>query len=255
MNILVVDDESLARERLLRLVGKLRPDARCWQAASGEQALELVQAHDPDLLLLDIRMPGMDGIELAAHLDALEQPPAVIFCTAYDEYALQALRHQAVAYLLKPVRESELERALAGAGRINRVQLASLAEAGARGAAPGGAGDDAEGLRTRLVSHTHRGVTTVAVEAVRCLFADQKYVTACSPGSELIITDTLKELEREFGARFLRVHRNALVALPHVLRLERTDDGHWCVVLDGVEQRPVVSRRHLAQVKQRVAGA
>ena len=81
MNILVVDDESLARERLLRLVGKLRPGARCWQAASGQQALELVQAHDPDLILLDIRMPGMDGIELAAHLDKLEQPPAIIFCT------------------------------------------------------------------------------------------------------------------------------------------------------------------------------
>lgn len=254
MNILVVDDESLARERLLRLVGKLRPGARCWQAASGEQALEQVQAHDPDLILLDIRMPGMDGIELAAHLDTLEQPPAVIFCTAYDEYALQALRHQAVAYLLKPVRESELERALEGAGRINRVQLASLADAVGRGATGGGDPVGAGGLRTRLVSQTHRGVTTMAVDEVRCLLADQKYVTACSPDAELIIADTLKELEQEFDARFLRVHRNALVALLHVQSLERTDDGHWCVVLDGVKQRPVVSRRHLAQVKQRVAG-
>lgn len=254
MNILVVDDESLARERLLRLVGKLRPEVQCWQAASGEQALELVQVHDPDLILLDIRMPGMDGIELAAHLDILEQPPAVIFCTAYDEYALQALRHQAVAYLLKPVREGELERALAGAGRINRVQLASLAGAGARGATPEGEIVEAAGLRTRLVSHTHRGVRTMAVNEVRCLLADQKYVTACSGDAELVISDTLKELEQEFGDRFLRVHRNALVALSHVVRLERTDDGHWSVVLDGIQQRPVISRRHLAQVKQRVAG-
>lgn len=252
MKILVVDDEVLARERLLRLVGKLRPDARCWQAGSGEQALELVEIHDPDLMLLDIRMPGMDGIELAARLDALEQPPAVIFCTAYDEYALQALQHQAVAYLLKPVRESELQRALAGAGRVNRVQLASLA--GAVGGIPpqGDAGDGSSGPRARLVSQTHRGVATMPVAQVRCLLAEQKYVTAYSPEAELVIPDTLKELEREFGDRFLRVHRNALVALDHVVRLERTEDGGWCVVLDSVAQRPLVSRRHLAQVKQRL---
>ncbi|MCB1855665.1 MAG: response regulator transcription factor [Pseudomonadales bacterium] len=255
MNILIVDDESLARERLQRLVGALQPDACCWQAATGEQALEQVQACSPDLILLDIRMPGMDGIELAAHLDNLPQPPAVIFCTAYDEYALQALRHQAVAYLLKPVRESELARALAGAGRINRMQLASLAAAGGRGAGPAEANAANAGLRTRLVSHTHRGVATVAVEDVRCLLADQKYVTACSPGSELIISDSLKELEEEFGDRFLRVHRNALVALAHVQRLERQPDGRWCAVLEGVDKRPAVSRRHLAQAKQRVASA
>ena len=104
MKILVVDDEALARERLLRLLTKLQPEAQCWQAGNGEQALSLVREHGPDLLLLDIRMPGMSGIELATRLESHVQPPAVIFCTAYDEYALEALQHQAAAYLLKPVR-------------------------------------------------------------------------------------------------------------------------------------------------------
>ena len=252
MKILVVDDEVLARERLLRLVQKLQPDALCWQAGTGEEALALVRQHSPDLLLLDIRMPGMDGIELASRLDSLDQPPAVIFCTAYDEYALQALQHQAAAYLLKPVRERELENALAAAGRVNRVQLASLA-AITGSAEPPAEGPD--GQRRHLVSQTHRGVETMPVEDVRCLLAEQKYVTACSPSGQLLIPDTLKELEREFGERFVRVHRNALVARAHIVRLQRDDDGTWYVVLDGVEQRPAVSRRHLAEVKQRlVAG-
>jgi len=253
VKILVVDDETLARERLLRLLHKIQPAGQCWQAASGEQALELVERHAPQLLLLDIRMPGMSGIEVAAQLAEQEQPPAVIFCTAYDEYALEALQHQAVAYLLKPVREAQLEQALAAAGRVNRLQLAAL-EAGGASASPGAAPAAASG-RAQLVSQTHRGVETMAVEAVRCLLAGQKYVTAHGREGELLIPDTLKELEREFGDRFLRVHRNALVALAHITRLQRDDSGSWCVVLDGVAARPAVSRRHLAEVKQRlVAG-
>ena len=252
MKILVVDDEQLARERLLRLLHRLQPAANCWQAASGEQALVLVERHQPDLLLLDVRMPGMSGIDLAARLDEQAQPPAVIFCTAFDQYALEALQHQAVAYLIKPVREAELARALAGAGRVNRVQLASLAAV----ATPQEAGEHASGApRTHLVSQTHRGVETMPVTDVRCLLAEQKYVTACSPTAQLLIPDTLKELEQEYGERFVRVHRNALVARAHIVRLQRDEDGTWYVVLDGVEQRPAISRRHLAEVKQRlVAG-
>ncbi|MDH5171186.1 MAG: LytTR family DNA-binding domain-containing protein [Gammaproteobacteria bacterium] len=246
MKVLLVDDEPLARERLLRLLQKLQPDSECWQAADGEQALALVRQHTPDLLLLDIRMPGMSGIELAGRLERESQPPAVIFCTAYDEYALEALQHQAVAYLLKPVREADLARALASAGRVNRVQLAALA-----GAQRAGAGSQA-GQRTQLLSSSHRGIETMPVADVRCLLAEQKYVTACSPTAQLLIPDTLKELEREFGERFLRVHRNALVARAHIVRLQREEDGTWYVVLDGIEQRPAVSRRHLGEVKQRL---
>ena len=240
MKILVVDDEALARERLERLVGRLLPEAQCIEASDGLQALRIVERQAPDLLLLDIRMPGMDGIEVATHLDSLENPPAVIFCTAYDEYALQALQHQAVAYLLKPVREAELARALAGAGRVNRLQLASLR---------GGEGGVA---RSHVSSHSHRGLETMPVAEVRSFIAEQKYVVARGQERELLLPDTLKELESEFGDDFLRIHRNALVARRYLLGLERDDAGGWRAVLEGVDERPAISRRHLAEVKQRL---
>lgn len=239
MKIMLVDDEVLARERLRRLLGKLRPDAVVLEAASGDEALAVLAREEPSLLLLDIRMPGLDGIAVAAELDRLPQPPAVIFCTAYDEYALEALQHQAVAYLLKPVREVELARALASAGRVNRVQLAALA------------GDDARG-RSQVSSHGHRGIETLAIAEVRCFLAEQKYVTAIAPGRQLLLQDALKDLERELAADFMRVHRNALVAVAHVQRLRREADGSWWVELDGVDTRPQVSRRHLAEVKSRL---
>lgn len=236
MKILLVDDEPLARQRLQRLLQDIQPDAELREAGSGTEALARVSDFEPDLLLLDIRMPGMDGIEVASQLECLPQPPAVVFCTAYDEYALEALRHEAVAYLLKPVRESELARAIASAGRVNRVQLASLR---------GGEG------RSHVSSQTHRGMETLAVADVRCFIAEQKYVTAVAPDRELLLPDTLKDLEQEFGADFVRVHRNALVALQHVRRLVR-DDAGWVVELEGVALRPAISRRHLAEVKARL---
>lgn len=240
MKILVVDDEALARERLVRLVAKLQPGAQCLESADGMQALQVVEQERPDLLLLDIRMPGMDGIEVAAHLDNLASPPAVIFCTAYDEYALQALQHQTVAYLLKPVREAELARAMSGAGRVNRVQLASLREG------------EGETVREHVSSHSHRGLETLPVADVRCFVAEQKYVVARAPQRDLLLPDTLKELELEFGERFLRIHRNALVSQQHLCGLQRDDEGAWRAVLDGLDEHPVVSRRHLAEVKQRL---
>ena len=238
MKILLVDDESLARERLLRLLQKILPEAICFEAANGMAALDVVSEEAPDLVLLDIRMPGMDGMEVATHLQKIEQPPAIIFCTAYDQYALEALRHQAMAYLLKPVREAELAAALEGASRINRLQLAALR------------GDD-EG-RTLVSSQTHRGLETMPVADIRCFLAEQKYVTAVSYEKELLIPDTLKDLEIEFSEQFIRVHRNALVSVAHVIRLQRDDGGSWQVELEGIDARPSVSRRHLAQAKERL---
>lgn len=238
MKILLVDDEPLARERLARLVVRLQPDAECLEASSGEEALELVQQSAPDLLLLDIRMPGMDGIEVATHLDTLESPPAVIFCTAYDEYALQALQYQAVAYLLKPVREAELARALAGAGRVNRLQLASLREL------------EPAGSRSHVSSRSHKGLETMPAEEVRCFVAEQKYVVACGADRELLLQQSLRELEQEFADSFLRVHRNALVSRRHLLGLLRDEQGSWRAELQGLAEGPLVSRRHLAEVRQ-----
>ncbi|MBM69589.1 MAG: DNA-binding response regulator [Haliea sp.] len=239
MKILLVDDEPLARDRLRRLLQRLRPEAEVIEAGSGEDALALLAREDPSLVLLDVRMPGMDGIEVAAALDRLPAPPAVIFCTAYDEYALDALRHQAVAYLLKPVRETELARALATAGRVNRVQLAALSDGEPAG-------------RTQVSSQGHRGLETLPIAEVRCFIAGQKYVTAVAPERELLIQDALKDLEQEFATDFLRVHRNALVARRYIRRLRRDAGGSWSVELDGVALRPQVSRRHLADVKARL---
>ena len=243
MKVLVVDDEMLARERLLRLLGRLAPEAQCREAADGATALDIVAEFLPDLVLLDIRMPGMDGLAVAAALDDMDNPPAIVFCTAYDEYALEALRHQAVAYLLKPVRQVELERALGNAGRVNRVQLARLEESAS--AIP-------EGARSQVSSESHRGLETMQVSEIRCFVAEQKYVIAYSPDGELLLPDTLKDLQEEFGDGFVRVHRNALVAMAHIDRLEREDGSGWCVALSGVGIRPQVSRRHLAEVKRRV---
>lgn len=236
MKILLVDDEHLARERLLRLLQKIRPDAVCLQADNGLTALDMVQREAPDLMLLDINMPGMDGIEVATHLQTMDSPPAVILCTAYDQYALEALQSQVIGYLLKPVREAELATALTGAARINRLQLAAL-----RGEGQG---------RSRISSQTHRGLETMPVSEVRCFLAEQKYVTACGPDRELLIPDTLKDLETEYADSFIRVHRNALVSKAHIRRLHRAESGNWVVELNDVHIRPGVSRRHLAQLKE-----
>ncbi|MCX2979523.1 response regulator transcription factor [Halieaceae bacterium IMCC14734] len=238
MKILVVDDELLARERLLRLLRKLVPEATLSEAATGTEALECVGSETPDLLLLDIRMPGLDGIEVARRVQALEQPPAIIFCTAYDRYALDALQQHAVAYLLKPVREEQLAEAIESASRINRLQLNALA--------------NAEGRRTHISAASYRGVDMVPLEDVRCLIAGDKYVTVHHTGGELLIPDSLKELEQEFGERLLRVHRNALVAVEHVLGLRRDSNQGWHVQLADSAIAPQVSRRHLASVKERL---
>ncbi len=238
MKILVVDDEPLARQRLVRLLERLRPEADVLEAANGRLALEVVAEHSPQLLLLDIRMPEMDGVAVAAALAEEAAPPAIVFCTAYDEYALEALRHQAMAYLLKPVRERDLEDALNAAVRVNRAQLQALGLQ-----EPG---------RQEVVSSGHRGMESLPISEVRCFLAEDKYVRACAPAGDLLLSDALKDLEQEYGARFQRIHRNALVALTHVTGLRKGDSG-WCVVLDGMELMPQVSRRHLAELKEAIA--
>ena len=148
MKILVVDDEELARQRLRRLLGRVRPEAEVFEAVDGESALAAIAGTEPDVLLLDIRMPGIDGVGVARALLESDAAPAVVFCTAYDEYALDALRHQAIAYLLKPVRERDLETALKAAVRVNRAQLSAL-------------GVSAE-ARDTIASAGHRGVGVFA---------------------------------------------------------------------------------------------
>lgn len=244
MRVLVCDDEKLARDRLARLTEAVPDTEVVGEAANGREAVILSQSTRPDVVLLDIRMPDMDGIEAARHLLKLEHPPAVIFCTAYDEHALQAFKVQAVDYLLKPVSKEDLITALGRVHGISRSRLDALeGEVDPQGAAQ----------RRHISARTHRGIELVPVDEIRYFLADQKYVTVKYPDGEVLIDDTLKELEDEFGERFVRIHRNALVAVAWLEGMELATAGHYQVRLKGVEERLVVSRRHVAGLRKMMA--
>ena len=236
-SVLIADDEPLARERIRRLVEALSGYRVCGEAADGDETLKQVAQLDPDILLLDIRMPGMDGMEAADRLSQLSNPPALIFCTAYDHYALQAFDVQAIAYLLKPVRKETLADALARAGRVNRVQLQTL---------NGQASQSPEQLAVR----THRGTELIDLSEILYCEADQKYVTIHHSRGETVCDYTLKDLENSYSRVLLRTHRHTLVGVRFIQGLKRTSDGQNLVVLrDGQGELPV-SRRHASNVRQ-----
>ncbi|MGH8293611.1 MAG: LytR/AlgR family response regulator transcription factor [Gammaproteobacteria bacterium] len=243
MKVLVVDDELPARTRLKELLATVPDCEVAGEAANGREALQLWEAKQPDVLLLDIRMPVMDGLETARHLAGLDNPPAVIFTTAYDEFAVDAFDTHAIAYLLKPVRQERLVNALARAGRLNRTQLSRVTTE-----------TRTANVRQHICARLRERLHVVPVEHVQCFIADQKYVTVCHTEGELLIDEALKDLETEFGERFLRVHRNALVALKHVQSLDKSDDGHFLIRLRGREQPVEVSRRLVATVRARLRG-
>ena len=238
MDILIVDDEHLARERLKKLLQSLPEHHLVGEAGSGDEALALIQTHDPDLVLLDVRMPGPDGLEVAKQIAAMDDPPTLIFCSAYDEYALEAFGVHAAGYLVKPVREEQLKAAIDSAQRVNRLQRSSAAPA-----------DTQAQERKHLSAKTHRGLELIEIESIRYFSADQKYVTVVHSGGETLIDETLKELESTLGERFVRVHRNALVAKSYILALEKNPEGGYHLRLEGCDQKPSVSRRHLSAVK------
>ena len=244
MNVLIVDDEPLARERLIRMVGELEGYRVLEPSASnGEEALALIDSLRPDVVLLDIRMPGLDGLQVAAKLCEREAPPAVIFCTAHDEFALEAFDVSAVGYLVKPVRPEALAAALKKAERPNRVQLAALT----RPAMPG----NGAGPRSHISARTRKGIELIPLEQVIFFIADHKYVTLRHPQGEVLLDEPLKALEDEFGERFVRIHRNALVARERIERLQRTALGHFQLYLRGLNGEPLtVSRRHVAGVRK-----
>ncbi|KRW61356.1 LytR/AlgR family response regulator transcription factor [Pseudomonas sp. TTU2014-080ASC] len=242
MNVLIVDDEPLARERLSRMVGEINGYRVLEPAASnGEEALSLIDSLKPDVVLLDIRMPGLDGLQVAAKLCEREAPPAVIFCTAYDEFAVEAFQVSAVGYLVKPVRPESLAEALKKAERPNRVQLAALTRPAASGGVP----------RSHISARTRKGIELIPLEQVIYFIADHKYVTLRHTGGEVLLDEPLKALEDEFGERFVRIHRNALVARERIERLQRTPLGHFQLYLKGMnDEALVVSRRHVAGVRK-----
>lgn len=238
MKVLIVDDETLARERLRALLAEL-PECRVvGEAATGRQALEQAQAQAPDVVLLDIRMPVMDGLEAARHLSGFAQPPAVIFTTAYDRHALEAFEIAALDYLLKPVRKGRLEQALRRARRPERVKLQGL--------------EYDSGARTHICARSRGALQLVAVNDVAYFLADRKYVTVRHTAGEILIEESLRALEEEFGAAFMRIHRNALVAVQRLQGIERDGDGRPLARLTDVEERLEISRRHLPEVRRQL---
>jgi two-component system response regulator AlgR len=238
MNILLVDDEALARTRLAQLIAELPEHRVVGEAENGVQALSLCAQLAVDVVLLDIRMPGLDGLETARLLKASAAPPAVIFVTAYADHALAAFEAQASDYLVKPVRRERLMQALA------RLQSRSSSS-------PWIKDDDAStsAPRAQLYARLGNMVRVVAVEQVRYFKAEQKYVTVRNHQEELLIEDSLVRLQTEFANRFVRAHRNALVAIAYMEALHQRSGQHWLQLKDCPE--PVaVSRRHLQQVRQ-----
>jgi len=240
MKILIVDDEPLARSRLQNLLEALPDLAVIGEARNGQQALELVQRHQPDVVLLDIRMPGMDGMEAAAHLNKLANPPAIIFTTAYDQYALQAFKSHAVDYLLKPIKPQQLQHALQAATQLTRAQLQSLAQLQEEHAA----------TPQNISARVQGGVRLIPVSEVLCFLAEDKYVTVCYRGGEILIEESLKSLERKFADQFIRVHRNALAARRYIKELRKDTQGRVLLCLQHGDKNLEVSRRHLPQIRQ-----
>ncbi len=237
MDIIIVDDEPLARLRLVRIAEDLGHEVVA-EAENGIEALEAVKEHDPTLVLIDIEMPGENGLEAAKKISALDHPPAIIFCTAYDQYALDAFETVAVGYLLKPVKKEQLEAALTKAQTITKAQLHSVKQ-------PAG-----QLKRKHITAKSHKGIELIPIESIRYFMADQKYVTVIHTEGRVLIDETLKELETELADRFLRIHRNALVSLEHILGLERDSNGHYAVVLQDIDDKPMVSRRYAGKVRE-----
>jgi two-component system, LytTR family, response regulator AlgR len=239
LKVLIVDDEPPARERLRSLLAELAGVEVVGEAVNGAEALASAHELAPDVVLLDVRMPGVDGLEAARHLNVLEAPPAVIFTTAYDQYAVEAFEAHAGGYLLKPVRKEQLAASLTRAGRLTRAQLQKLATA--RGAE----------RRSHIAARRREGVRLIPIEEVLYFLADQKYTTVRHVNGEDLIEDSLRALEGEFDSAFVRIHRNALVAARHLERIERNSDGQYFVRLRGCESPLPVSRRMAGELKER----
>jgi two-component system response regulator AlgR len=244
LRVLIVDDESPARHRLRELIddcAAVLPIVVVGEAQNGREALELLHAVVADLVLTDIHMPAMDGIELAQHLLKLSRPPIVIFTTAFHEHALAAFDVNAVDYLVKPVRVQRLLAALQKVPRLKPMSVEKLNQlpASAR----------------RFLSVTERSrVVLVPLDDVVYLKAELKYITIRTAQREFLLEESLTRLEQEFGARFVRVHRNCLVARDFIRGFERraNDDGdaHWEVLLHGITETLPVSRRQQYVVRE-----
>ena len=245
MKVLIVDDEQPARERLRQILQDEDDYEVVGEAGNGHEAVSLAAKYEPDIVLLDIRMPGLDGIETARHLNELEHTPAVVFTTAYDEYAVDAFEARAVGYVLKPVRRSRLTAALTQASRLAGATLRQVATEA-----------NLDTQRRHVCASVRGSLKLIPVDEIWCFLADQKYVRAEHKNGRDLLDDSLKSLADEFSNRFVRIHRSALIAVDKIEEIEKTADGKSRIVLrDGshVEDKElIISRRHVAEVRRRL---
>jgi two-component system response regulator AlgR len=231
LSILIIDDEKPARDRLRRLLNATPRYDIAGEAGNGAQALERIRELSPDILLLDISMPGMDGMSLARVLQEGGASPAVIFCTAYQNQALNAFEVEAVDYLVKPVRAERLEKSLEKARRY--------------------LGADEDQDDEHYVRSTVGGkVVLTPIHRVICLVSEDKYTTVIHEKGTTVIDESLMEMELKFPQLFFRVHRNALISRKHLRGLERMTDGQTHVLLSGTDRKPEVSRRNISSLRK-----
>jgi len=230
LRILIIDDEAPARNRLRRMLVDVPAVHVVGEAATGQEALNLIPVKEPDVLLLDISMPGLDGMALARTLQEQSAAPAIVFCTAWSDQAVEAFECDAVDYLVKPVRKERLETALDKARRFI-----------ARGSS-----QSSVFLRSTLGGK----VSLLPIEEVICLNAEDKYTTVVHENGNLVINQPLLELEEVHADIFIRIHRSTLVAKNRIRGLEKSPDWYHFLLLDGCDDRPQVSRRNLPTVRK-----
>lgn len=240
MKILIADDEPLARQRLKRLLNEseLTP-TEYLEASNGFEALTICSEHSPDIVLLDIRMPVMDGLQAAVAITKAKPHCAIIFVTAYDQHALAAFESNAVDYLLKPINKNRLQQAITkaqhylGQPSFTEADLAPLLSA-----------------RSHLCSTSSSSTSLIKVSDIICFKAEQKYICAYTASSSFLLEESLQALEDEFKQQFTRVHRNALVNIKHIEQLRKNAQGQHQLLLRQLDQPITVSRRHLATFRK-----
>lgn len=244
MKVLIVDDESLARGRLKALLTQFPGCELVGEAADGRTALRLIEAEEPDVVLLDIRMPGMDGLHVARALAKTKLPPAIIFTTAFAEHALSAFETLASGYLLKPIKQEKLGDALNKARRPSKAQLDSVSQ---------NLSAHQNSDRSHIVATTREGQVRIPIEDILYFQADQKYTTVYHLQGEVLIEESLRHLEKDLAPHFIRVHRKILINSAYIIGLERCDNeglhGAQISVRHTAAKLPV-SRRRLAEIRR-----
>ncbi|MFM9835596.1 MAG: LytR/AlgR family response regulator transcription factor [Methylophilaceae bacterium] len=240
LKILIADDETPARNRLRDLLTDIGNNQIVAEAKNGKEALELAGETKPDLMLLDIRMPLMDGLETAQHAQKLAPKPHIIFTTAYDVYAIKAFDLNAIDYLLKPIRLERLQIAIDKVQALKPAQIEAL--------------KPLQKSRSHLSIHERGRVILVPICDIVYLRAELKYITVRTVEHEYLLEESLTNLEAEFSDYFVRLHRNCLVANAYIVgyekRADETGDSQWHALLKGVPETVAISRRQQHLVRQ-----